>query len=122
MFVALKGQDGPERKQGNQPTKIGESPNGKEIETAICRPNFQLDQLKAIKTSSLATAKNYLLNPNSTTISPKLRNMNGYSLVIDISSDEEYARTSTSLKSLPLYMVGSLSDSSTEVFEVVTPN
>ena len=42
--------------------------------------------------------------------------MNGYSLVIDISSDEEYTRTSTPLKSLPLNMVGSLSDSSTEVF------
>ena len=44
--------------------------------------------------------------------------MNGYALVIDIFSDEENARTSTPIKTLPLNMVGSLnlSDSSTEVY------
>ena len=42
--------------------------------------------------------------------------MNSYSLVIDISSDEENAKTSTPLKTLPLNMIGSLSDSSTEVY------
>ena len=77
---------------------------------------FSLTSLKLSKFPRYTTANKYLLNPNSTTISPKSRNMNGYSLVIDISSDEEYARTSTPLKSLPLNMVGSLSDSSTEVF------
>ena len=46
--------------------------------------------------------------------------MNGYSLVIDISSDEE--RTSTSIKSLPLNMVGRISDSSTEVYRVSDPD
>ena len=42
--------------------------------------------------------------------------MNSYSLVIDISSDEENAKTSTPLKTLPLNMIGSLSDSSIEVY------
>ena len=42
--------------------------------------------------------------------------MNGYSLIIDISSNKEITRTSTPLKSLPLNMVGSLNDSCTEVF------
>ena len=42
--------------------------------------------------------------------------MNSYSLVIDISSDEENAKTSTPPKSLPLNMVDSLSDSSIEVY------
>ena len=42
--------------------------------------------------------------------------MNGYSLVIDISSDEENNRTSTPLKTLPLNTVGTLSDSSVEVY------
>ena len=42
--------------------------------------------------------------------------MNGYSLVIDISSDGETIRTSTPLKTPPFNMVGSLSDSSTEVY------
>ena len=42
--------------------------------------------------------------------------MNGYYLVIDISSDEETSRTSTPLEALPLDMVGPLSDSSTEVY------
>ena len=37
--------------------------------------------------------------------------MKGYSLVIDISSDEENNRTSTPLKTLPLNTVGTLSDS-----------
>ena len=43
--------------------------------------------------------------------------MNKLSLVIDISSDEENNRYSTSIKILPLNMVGKLdlSDSSTEV-------
>ena len=47
--------------------------------------------------------------------SPPLNKMNNYSLVIDISSDEENTKTSTPLKSLPLNMIGSLSDSSIEV-------
>ena len=34
--------------------------------------------------------------------------MNGYSLVIDISSDEENVRYSTLLKTLPVNMVGNL--------------
>ena len=44
--------------------------------------------------------------------------MAGYSLVIDISSDEENMRHSTPLKTVPLNMVGrlDLSDSSTEVY------
>ena len=44
--------------------------------------------------------------------------MNGYSLVFDISSDEEIAKTSTPMKTLPVNLVGrlNLSDSSTEVF------
>ena len=42
--------------------------------------------------------------------------MNGYSLVIDISSDEENNRTSTPLKTLPLNTIGTLSDSSVEVY------
>ena len=42
--------------------------------------------------------------------------MNGYSLVIDISSDEDNNRCSTPLKTLPLNTVSTLSDSSTEVF------
>ena len=42
--------------------------------------------------------------------------MNGYSLVIDISSDEDYNRCLTPLKTLPLNTVSTLSDSSTEVF------
>ena len=42
--------------------------------------------------------------------------MNSYSLVIDISSDEENAKTSTPLKTLPLNMIDSLSDSSIEVY------
>ena len=42
--------------------------------------------------------------------------MNSYSLVIDISSDEENAKTSTPLKSLPLDMIGSLSDLSIKVY------
>ena len=42
--------------------------------------------------------------------------MNSYSLVIVISSDEENAKTSTPLKTLPLNMIGSLSDSSIEVY------
>ena len=42
--------------------------------------------------------------------------MNSYSLIIDISSDEENAKTSTPLKTLPLNMIGSLSDSSIEVY------
>ena len=37
--------------------------------------------------------------------------MNGYSLVIDISSDEESNKTSTPLKTLPLNIVGYMSDS-----------
>ena len=46
--------------------------------------------------------------------------MNGYDLVIDISSDEE--RTSTPIKSLPLNMVGRVSDSSTEVYRGSDPD
>ena len=42
--------------------------------------------------------------------------MNSYSLVIDISSDEENAKTSTPLKTLPLNMIGLQSDSSIEVY------
>ena len=44
--------------------------------------------------------------------------MAGYSLVIDISSDEENMRHSTPLKTVPVNMVGrlDLSDSSTEVY------
>ena len=44
--------------------------------------------------------------------------MNGYSLVIDISSDDEIVKTNTPIKTLPVNMVGrlNLSDSSTEVF------
>ena len=44
--------------------------------------------------------------------------MSGYSLVIDISSDEENQRHSTPIKTPPLNMVGTLniSDSSTEVY------
>ena len=44
--------------------------------------------------------------------------MNGYSLVIDISSDEENTRHSTPIKTLPLNLVRTLniSDSSTEVY------
>ena len=42
--------------------------------------------------------------------------MNGYSLVIDISSDEENNRKSTPLKTLPLNTIGTLSDSSVEVY------
>ena len=42
--------------------------------------------------------------------------MNNYSLVIDISSDEEANKTSTPIKTLPLNMVGYLSDSSIEVY------
>ena len=44
--------------------------------------------------------------------------MAGYSLVIDISSDEENTRHSTPLKTVPVNMVGrlDLSDSSTEVY------
>ena len=42
--------------------------------------------------------------------------MNRYSLVIDISSDEENEKTSTPLKTLTLNMIGSLSDSSIEVY------
>ena len=44
--------------------------------------------------------------------------MAGFSLVIDISSDEENTRYSTPLKTLPVNMVGrlDLSDSSTEVY------
>ena len=38
--------------------------------------------------------------------------MNNYSLVIDISSDEEANKTSTPIKTLPLNMVGYLSNSS----------
>ena len=37
-FVALKGQDGPERKRENRPIDIEENINRKEIETVICRP------------------------------------------------------------------------------------
>ena len=46
--------------------------------------------------------------------------MNGYDLVIDISSDEE--RTSTPIKSLPMNMVGRVSDSSTEVYRGSDPD
>ena len=46
--------------------------------------------------------------------------MNGYDLGIDISSDEE--RTSTPIKSLPLIMVGRVSDSSTEVYRGSDPD
>ena len=42
--------------------------------------------------------------------------MNGYSLVIDISSDEDNNRCSTPLKALPLNTISTLSDSSTEAF------
>ena len=44
--------------------------------------------------------------------------MNGYSLVIDISSDEENMRHSTPIKTLPLNLIRTLniSDSSTEVY------
>ena len=42
--------------------------------------------------------------------------MNGYPLVIDISSDEENNRCSTPLKRLPLNMVGTPSDSSVEIW------
>ena len=42
--------------------------------------------------------------------------MNGYSLVIDISSDEDNNRCSTPLKTLPLNTISTLSDSSTEAF------
>ena len=44
--------------------------------------------------------------------------MAGYSLVIDISSDEESIKSSTPIKTLPVNMVGklNLSDSSTEVY------
>ena len=52
-------------------------------------------------------------NCHESSLLPK---MNSYSLVIDISSDEENAITSTPLKSLPLNMIGSLSDSSIEVY------
>ena len=45
-----------------------------------------------------------------------INKMNSYSLVIDISSDEENAKTSTPLKTLPLNMIGSLRDSSIEVY------
>ena len=49
--------------------------------------------------------------------------MNGYSLVIDISADEENIRKSTPIKSLPVNMVGKAkpSDSSTEVFRECDP-
>ena len=44
--------------------------------------------------------------------------MAGYTLVIDISSDEENMRNSTPIQTLPVTMVGilDLSDSSTEVY------
>ena len=42
--------------------------------------------------------------------------MSSYSLFIDISSDEENAKASTPLKTQPLNMIGSLSDSSIEVY------
>ena len=42
--------------------------------------------------------------------------MNGYSLVIDKSSDEDNNRCSTPLKTLPLNTISTLSDSSTEAF------
>ena len=44
--------------------------------------------------------------------------MNGYSLVIDISSDEDNLRHSTPIKTLPLNLIRTLniSDSSTEVY------
>ena len=44
--------------------------------------------------------------------------MDGYALVIDISSDEENTRTSTPIKTLPLNLIRTLniSDSSTEVY------
>ena len=42
--------------------------------------------------------------------------MNGYTLVIDISSDEEINKTSTPLKTRPPNMVGYMSDSSVEVY------
>ena len=42
--------------------------------------------------------------------------MNGNPLVIEIFSDEENNRCSTPLKRLPLNMVGTLSDSSVEVW------
>ena len=42
--------------------------------------------------------------------------MNNYSLVIDISSDEEANKTSTPIKTLPPNMVGYMSDSSVEVY------
>ena len=44
--------------------------------------------------------------------------MDGYALVIDISSDEENTRTSTPVKTLPLNLIRTLkiSDSSTEVY------
>ena len=46
------------------------------------------------------------------------RKMDGYALVIDISSDEESTRTSTPIKTLPLNLIRTLniSDSSTEVY------
>ena len=42
--------------------------------------------------------------------------MNSYSLFIDITSDEEINETSTPLKTLPLNMVGYMSDFSVEVY------
>ena len=49
--------------------------------------------------------------------------MNGYSLVIGISSDEENVRRSTPIKTLPVNMVGKAnpSDSSTEVYRGSDP-
>ena len=49
--------------------------------------------------------------------------MNGYSLVIGISSDEENVRRSTPIKTLPVNMVGKAnpSDASTEVYRGSDP-
>ena len=111
------------KRSGRSGTKAGKLTNETSMRTTLKRKlkrsfivqfHKLLDQLirKSQSPNSLAIRTSKIFNNFSNL------KMNGYSLVIDISSDEENIKNSTSIKTLRLNMVGRLNitDSSFEAW------